>query len=146
MFAWILKTKPLNSSRDGSIGPMSEARARGGGMSSEKVSRKASRPKLLIALPKNIGETCPASKRSRSKRVARRLEQLGVVAELLVAHRVELLPERRVVEPGTSTGGLSAPVSELELARSASNRYTRCRRRWYTPRKRRRRKMGQVTG
>ena len=67
MFAWILKTKPLNSSRDGSMGPASDGRARGGGMSSEKVSRKASRPKLFTAEPKNMGESCPASKRSWSK-------------------------------------------------------------------------------
>ncbi len=48
--------------------------------------------------------------------------------------------------PVTSTGGRSAPLVELELARPASNRYTRCRSRWYTPRNTPLRKMGQVTG
>ena len=66
MFAWILKTNPLNSSCIGEIGPWSDARARGGGMSSQNVSRNASSPKLFTALPKNIGESSPASNRSRS--------------------------------------------------------------------------------
>ena len=60
MFAWILKTKPENSPPAGSTGPWSDWREPGGGISSQKVSRKASSPKLLTAEPKNIGDSSPA--------------------------------------------------------------------------------------
>ncbi len=66
MFAWILKTKPLKASAIGSIFPPLLACGDGLGASSQNVSRNGARPKLFIALPKNIGDTSPASKRSRS--------------------------------------------------------------------------------
>ena len=100
MFAWILKTKPLNSSRAGSMGPASDGRARGGGMSSEKVSRKASRPKLFTADPKNMGESWPASKRSWSKTSPAISSSSASWRRLVVPGVVELLAQRRVVDAG----------------------------------------------
>ena len=62
MFAWILKTKPLKGASVGTT-PWSLVRGAGPGIISQKPSRNASRPKLFIALPKNIGERSPARKR-----------------------------------------------------------------------------------
>ena len=65
MFAWILKTSAENSS-PGAIIPLELSRPTGDGIMVQKVSRNASSPKLFIALPKNIGDTSPAKKRSSS--------------------------------------------------------------------------------
>ena len=64
MFAWILNTKPVNSVRVGSIGPMLDSRAVGDGASLRKSWRKASTPKLVSALPKCTGVMLPSSRDS----------------------------------------------------------------------------------
>ena len=59
MFAWILNTNAEKSPSGGML-PAVELCGPGGGIRSQNVSRKASSPKLFIALPKNIGLTSPA--------------------------------------------------------------------------------------
>ena len=122
MFAWILNTNPLNSSCIGAIGPWSDARGRGEGMSSQNVSRNASSPKLLIALPKKRGDSSPASKRSRSKPSPASVEQLRVVAEPVVAVLSSASRSAGSSSPVTSTGGRSAPRPAEEPAWSSPNR------------------------
>lgn len=53
--------KPENFSRVGSTKPALDGRPDGGGASSRNASRKGRTPKLVIAEPKNIGESCPSS-------------------------------------------------------------------------------------
>src|SRR5471032_1809018 len=69
MFAWILKTKPVKRSSVGSTTPVSLGRACGCGASSTSVRRNGSRPKFVIALPKNTGVWRPARYSSRSNGV-----------------------------------------------------------------------------
>ena len=65
LFAYRLRDVTLPR-RASAMLPIVVSRGAGAGMRSQKLSRKASRPKLLMALPKNIGETLPVAKRSGS--------------------------------------------------------------------------------
>ena len=109
------------------------ARAGGGaGIRSQKVSRNGSRPKLFMALPKNMpGETSPAANRSAwntspaaSRRSASSRRRLYLVVELLAL-------EVRIVDPADGHRRDSqAPAVVLDPARAASKRKTFLSRRW----------------
>ena len=117
-------------------------------MSSQNVSRNGSRPKLLMALPKNIGETSPARKRSRSKRVAGGVEQLDLLAELRSSPSSSMrLEDHGIVEPDElalghlgADGGARPGARRVEEVHALATSGGRRRRR------RRSRKMGQVIG
>ena len=61
MFAWILNTKPLKSSRCGSTCSPVSVSVYGGGLGARRRNsfRKGSTPKFVSAEPKNTGESFP---------------------------------------------------------------------------------------
>ena len=59
MFAWILKTKPENSSSSGETIRVVVGRGPGAGAISTNASSSSRTPKLLIALPKKTGVWFP---------------------------------------------------------------------------------------
>ena len=59
MFAWILKTKPLNFASSGVTGRAVVARARGGGAYWAKPFSISRTPKLPMAEPKYTGVSSP---------------------------------------------------------------------------------------
>jgi len=60
MFAWILNTNPVNLSDSGSTSPSEDIFMPGLGASCKNSSRKGWTPKLVMALPKNIGVSSPS--------------------------------------------------------------------------------------
>ena len=65
MFAWILKTKPVNGCSDGATERTVASRSRGAGAQSTSAERISRTPKLLIAEPKNTGVCTPERNSSR---------------------------------------------------------------------------------
>ena len=60
IFAWILKTKALNSGLSGSsTSPFNRVRGWGAGDISRNFSKNSCTPKLVMALPKNMGVSSP---------------------------------------------------------------------------------------
>ena len=80
MFAWILKTKPENVAVVGLDDPVRALPRPRRRRELDEPSRNGSTPKLVIALPKKTGVSCPARNLSVSNGVAGVVEQLDLVA------------------------------------------------------------------
>ena len=101
----------------GSTSPVVDSRAVGGGASSTNSRRNGSTPKFVSALPKNTGDSAPASTASSAERMPRLVEQRDVVHEPLVrlgAEQVARSSDRRATRPATSARRRAVILAALE--------------------------------